>query len=348
VTERIAFVGAGAVGGSVAADLIEAGVELSVFDQWPAHVDAMRADGLAVTMPGRRVHVEVDAHHLCDLASIKPTLDIVFSAVDAYDARWVARLVEPYLASDGVLVGIQNSMTIQDHEAVVGRDRTLGCVVELSAEMFEPAVIQRNTDRAGTWIGLGELDGTVSSRAERLADMLSVAATTAVTTNIRGAKWTKLVANCMMMGPYLLFGLKEQEASRLAGMSEISARLGAEAAAVGEALGYTLEPIFGLTAEDFAGAHTPKAREAVLARALNTLLHDVGSEALNTMIQDQLRGRRTEYQNINGLVAFEGARLGVPTPASDAVTELSRQIEAGRRPMTPDNLDVLKALLSEG
>ena len=348
MTDRIAFVGVGAVGGSVAADLIESGVELQVFDQWPEHVEKMRSDGLSVTMPGHAVQVDVDAHHLCDLASIKPTFDIVFTAVDAYDARWVARLVEPYLAPDGVLVGIQNSMTIHDHEAAVGRARTVGCVVELSAEMFEPGVIKRNTDRVGTWIGLGELDGSVTPRVERLADLLSVAATTAVTSNIVGAKWTKLVANCMMMGPYLLFGLKEQEASRLPGMAAVSARLGAEAAAVGEALGYTLEPIFGLTADDFAGADTPEAREAVLARALNTLLHDVGSEALNTMIQDQLRGRRTEYQNINGLVASEGERLGIPTPASDAVTELSRQIEAGTREMTPDNLEVLQALLAEG
>lgn len=338
----IAFVGAGAVGGSVAADLIDAGIELTVVDQWPEHVEAMRRDGLRVTMPGRDVHVPVDARHLCDLASGRRTFDVVFTAVNAYDAKWVARLVEPYLASDGVLVGIQNSMTIHDHEAVVGADRTVGCVVELSAQMFEPAVIQRNTNRTGTWMAVGELDGSITRRVERLAEVLSHAATTAVTANIYGAKWTKLVTNSMMMGPFCLFGLREKAASRLPGMMEISIMLGREAAAVGEALGYELEPLFGLTPEDFAGEG-----DDVLAKALTTLLDDVGEEALNTMIQDHLKGRRSEYELINGLVARHGAELGVPTPVNDAVVELSRRIDRGQLEMSPDNLERLEALIAE-
>jgi len=342
VTDRIAFVGAGAIGGSVAADLIDAGGELVVVDQWPEHVEAMRARGLQVTMPDRTVEVPVDAHHLCDLASLKPTFDIVFTAVNAYDARWVAQLVEPYLALDGILVGIQNSMTIHDHAAIVGPERTVGCVVELSAELFDPGVIQRNTDRIGTWIAVGELDGSVTPRVERLATMLANAATTAVTANIYGAKWTKLVTNSMMMGPYCLFGLKEKEASRLPGMMDISIALGREAAAVGAALGYELEPLFGLTPEDFAGGG-----DDVLVKALNTLLDDVGERALNTMIQDHLKGRRSEYEFINGLVAERGHELGIATPASDAVVDLSRQIDRGQLEMSPDNLDRLQALLAE-
>ena len=340
--DRLAFVGAGAVGGSVAADLIDAGYAITVFDQWPDHVEAMRSEGLQVTMPGLAVRVPVDAHHLCDLASLQPVFDVVFTAVDAYDARWTARLIEPYLAADGVLVGIQNSMTVHDHAEVVGRERTVGCVVELSAEMFEPGVIKRNTDRAGTWMGLGELDGSTTPRVEAIAAMLSSAASTAVTENIYGAKWTKLVSNCMMMGPYALFGLKEQATSRLDGMMDISATLGREAATVGEALGYQLEPIFGLTADDFSGAS-----DDALRTALMRLLDDVGDDALNTMIQDQLKGRRSEFEQINGLVASEGERLGIPTPANDAVVGLSRQIDRGQLEMSVSNLDRLKALLAE-
>lgn len=340
--ESIGFVGAGAIGGSVAADLVDAGFELTVIDQWPEHVEAMRRDGVRVTMPGLEVHVPVDAHHLCDLASLKPTFDIVFTAVNAYDARWVARLVEPYLAADGVLVGIQNSMTIHDHAGVVGPERTVGCVVELSAQMFDPGVIQRNTSRVDTWMAVGELDGSVTRRVERLAHILAHAATTTVTSNIHGAKWTKLVTNSMMMGPFFLFGLREKEASRLPGMMEISIALGREAAAVGEALGYRLEPLFGLTSDDLTGAG-----DEVLARALNTLLDDVGELALNTMIQDHLKGRRSEYELINGLVAHHGARLGIPTPANHAVVELSRQIDRGRLGMSPGNLERLKALIAE-
>ena len=38
-----------------------------------AHVEKMRADGLRITMPDNDLHLEVDAHHVCDLASLKRT-----------------------------------------------------------------------------------------------------------------------------------------------------------------------------------------------------------------------------------------------------------------------------------
>jgi 2-dehydropantoate 2-reductase len=39
MNKRIALLGAGAIGGSIAADLTKAGCDVSVIDQWPAHVD---------------------------------------------------------------------------------------------------------------------------------------------------------------------------------------------------------------------------------------------------------------------------------------------------------------------
>ena len=63
----------------------------------------------------------------------------------AYDTRWMAEFIKPYLASDGLLVGVQNAMTAGTIADVVGPTRTLGCVVELSSEIFTPGIVQRNT-----------------------------------------------------------------------------------------------------------------------------------------------------------------------------------------------------------
>ena len=49
--DRIAVVGTGAIGSSVAADLTDAGHDVTMIDQWPEHVEAMRREGLRVTMP---------------------------------------------------------------------------------------------------------------------------------------------------------------------------------------------------------------------------------------------------------------------------------------------------------
>ncbi|MBI3068292.1 MAG: NAD-binding protein [Betaproteobacteria bacterium] len=49
--KKIAVLGAGAIGSSVGADLARAGYDVVLIDQWPAHVEAMKAGGLRVVMP---------------------------------------------------------------------------------------------------------------------------------------------------------------------------------------------------------------------------------------------------------------------------------------------------------
>ena len=46
---RIAFVGAGAVGGYLGGHLARLGHDVTLIDAWPAHVEAIRASGLALT-----------------------------------------------------------------------------------------------------------------------------------------------------------------------------------------------------------------------------------------------------------------------------------------------------------
>jgi 2-dehydropantoate 2-reductase len=42
VSNRIAILGCGAIGSSVGADMTDAGEDVTLIDQWPAHVDAMK------------------------------------------------------------------------------------------------------------------------------------------------------------------------------------------------------------------------------------------------------------------------------------------------------------------
>jgi 2-dehydropantoate 2-reductase len=340
VNRRIAVMGVGAIGSSVGADLVDAGEEVLLVDQWPAHVEAMRAHGLRVVMPDCDLQVAVRAMHLCDLAAERPVFDIVFLATKSYDTTWASHLIAPFLADDAVFVGLQNGMNDDTIMSIVGRSRTVASVVELSAEIYEPGFVQRDTTRTGTWFGLGELDGAITDRLREVANLLGHSAQVSVTGNILGAKWTKLVTNSMTMGPFSLFGLKNWDAAALPGMTEISLGIGRESAAVGAALGHRLEPIFGLSAEDFAGSD-----DQVLITAMRTLHRHVGKEATTATVQDHLKGRRTELEYITGTVVQKGRAVGVPTPINEAVLDLGRQIGAGTRRMDPSNLEVLKSMI---
>ena len=94
---KIALLGTGANGSCTAADLTRTGHDVTLFDQWPEHVDMMRERGLTINMPEDDIEVSVNAHHLCDLASRNETFDYVFLMPKAYDTKWMAHLIEPYL-----------------------------------------------------------------------------------------------------------------------------------------------------------------------------------------------------------------------------------------------------------
>ena len=232
MNKAIAVLGAGAIGSSAGADLTRAGFDVSIIDQWPAHVEAMKAGGLHVTRKDGDFAVPVRAFHLCEMASLNRDFDIVFLAAKSNDTRWLTEFIKPYLKEGGVLVGLQNGMNDDAIASIVGRDRTAGCVVELQAELFTPGRIQRNTTHDGTWFAVGELDGSSTPRIREIASIMGHVGRCDVTGNIYGAKWTKLIANIMTQAPFGLFGLRNYEAMALPGMQEISVKLGREALAV--------------------------------------------------------------------------------------------------------------------
>jgi 2-dehydropantoate 2-reductase len=340
MSKRIAIVGAGAIGSSIAADLTRAGESVAVFDHWPAHVEAMKADGLCVTRPDGVIRTPVEAYHLCEAAELHDGFDVVLFAAKSQDTRWLAAFIEPYLRPDGVLVGVQNGMNDGALAEVVGAERVVGCVVELSAEVFTPGVVQRNTDSRSTWFALGELDGAFTPRLRELEALMSHVGRVSPTDNIEGAKWTKLVNSSMILGPFGILGLQSYQAVQIPEVCALCAQIGLESMRVGAASGYRLEAIFGRSAEAF---DVPD--EEVVDMLLHALVHDLGASTRNArgvVLQDFLKGRRTEVAFLNGVVSRHGRERGIPTPANDAVVEVARRIERGERTHGRDNLALLQ------
>ncbi|MBI3916897.1 MAG: NAD(P)-binding domain-containing protein [Betaproteobacteria bacterium] len=334
--KRLAVLGAGAIGSNVGADLTRAGHDVTIIDQWPAQVEAMKVEGLCIQMPDEELRIPVRALHLCDLASANLEFDIVFLAVKSNDDRWCAEFIRPYLKADGVLVGTQNGMNDDTLASILGRDRVVGCAMELSAEIFTPGLVKRNTTRKTTWFAVGELDGFYTPRVKEIQSLLAHVGRCDVTNNIYGVKWTKLIANTMTMGPFGLLGLGNSEAASLPGMFDISVKLGRESLAVGAALGYRVEPIFGLRADEFAGSSDEN-----LVTAMKTLLGHV-SRGRTAPIHDHIKGRTSEMEFIPGVVARKGRELGIPTPCNEAVVEIDRKINQGQLKMDRSNFELLQ------
>ncbi len=305
MSKKIAVLGTGANGSCVSADLIDAGHDVTMIDQWAEHVETMRAKGLTIRMPERELHVEVDAHHLSDLASLNRQFDVVFLMMKAYDTRWACELIKPYLKEDGLLIGIQNAMMLDDIVDIVGPSRTLGCVVELSSEIFTPGEVQRNAPPEHTWFGLGSIHESTEGREAEIAEILQAAGTVEISPEIIAAKWMKLVVNTMCLGPFAMLGLTLYEAVKLPGMKDFALQAGTEALAVGQSIGHEIQPIFGLTEEDV------KDTNRLLEKLLDKLAADIGPAARDCVLQDHLKGRYSEVDLINGLVVDESKSWAV-------------------------------------
>jgi hypothetical protein len=193
--KRVAILGAGANGAGVGAELAAAGVDVTLIEQWPAHVEKMRADGLRIEMPDRVLEQPVTALHLCEVAEVKQPFDVVLMLMKAYDTRWAAELIKPVLAADGLLAGVQDGFTADTIAEVVGPERAIGCVIECSAMMEEPGVVERQTPPESSWFAVGSFSEATAGRESEVADLLDHAGRTEIVADIRSAKWMKLVSN---------------------------------------------------------------------------------------------------------------------------------------------------------
>jgi 2-dehydropantoate 2-reductase len=241
-----------------------------------------------------------------------------------------------------VVVDFQNG--INDHRvaAVAGRERTLGCVILISAGMYEPAHAIR-TDRGSAAFKIGEHDGSDSPRARRIAEIMSAVAPAEVTTNLWGERWSKLALNCMLNPLAGLSGLGTAEVRSELTTRRLAAHIGAEVVRVGTAVGHRIEPILGIAAKRFAEA---------AAADIETLGREIAADAQSrsggrpSMLQDVMKGRRTEIDYLNGFVAAEGRNVGIPTPFNDAVVAAFHAHRVGQLKPDPRNLEPLIRLLA--
>jgi len=335
--KKIAVLATGAIGSSIGADFTKAGYDVTLIDQWPAHVEAMKARGLRGTK-AHEFQIKVKAIHLCELANLKPQFDIVFLTSKAYDSHWLAQLIEPYLKSDGVLVSTQNSMCDEWIAPIVGAGRDIGCVVELSAEVFEPGLVQRDTDHATTRFILGELDGKITPRVQEIAQIMSGVGRVEISENIWGAKWTKLLFNTMNSSLGAIGDIKSSKMIQNPENVDFAINLGKEAVKVGTALGYSLE-LFGMTAADFISA-----ADDTLRKLLFKINSDIGPDQHTAVEQDLMKGRTSEVGGyLNGLVIRKGRETKVPTPCNEALVSVVRQVEQGKLKREPATLEMLLA-----
>jgi 2-dehydropantoate 2-reductase len=291
--------------------------------------------------------VKVNTLHLTEvqnLAKQRP-IDIALISVKSYDTIWAATMIRQYLAADGYAASMQNCINEERLASVMGWGRTLGIIVGggVGVDLYEPGHIRRGYARRPdtTAFYVGEPSGRITRRARELAAIMHDVDNAKATDNLWGERWTKLCVNAMRNGVSAATGMGGNERDRHDAVRRVCIRLGGETVRVGQALGYRLGKVGVLDPEKLARA--AESDRAALDEIESQMLAGAeggGRAAYQrpSMAQDMAKGRRTEIELMNGFIADEGARAGVPAPTNAMITRQVLRVERGEIPPRPENV----------
>jgi 2-dehydropantoate 2-reductase len=320
------------------------GHDVTLIDPWPEHIESIKHNGIHLSGTQGEHTVRVKALHLHEVQNLhKQPVDIAFICTKSYDTEWATMMIKQYLAPTGFVVSLQNSINEERIASIVGWGKTVGCIAStIGVDAYKAGHVMRTQQPGGstyTIFRVGEVHGRITPRIEEVAEMLRTIDSVKVTTNLWGERWTKLTMNSMGNGISACTGLNSKGMTELEAPRRLSIRLGGEAIRVGQALGYELESIRGMPHEKWirAGEGDPAALEEVEGVMLAGMKR-MTDEGRPSTGQDMLKGRRTEIEFINGLVAAKGQEVGIPAPTHAALVQVVQRVERGEIDASPDNI----------
>ena len=298
---RVAVVGAGAVGGYFGGLLARAGAPVIMIGR-PAFVEAVRKNGLVLDTLEFQENVRVGAS--TEMAALAGAEVVLFS-VKTTDNAATASAIAPLLASDALVLSMQNGVDNVEQIRAAARIEALPSVVYVAASVPQPGSVRH--------VGRGDLVvGPKNAKTDQLASLFSRAKIPCrISENIEGELWTKLVWNCALNA---VSALGRAKYGQIAGSADA---WNVVRAAVDEVLA-----VARAAHVDPPGLEDSKAALAGAFQVATQM-----AEALSSTAQDLNRGKRTEIDSLNGYVSRRGAELGVPTPVNQALYALVKLAE---------------------
>lgn len=324
--------GAGGLGGIVAATLTEVGAAVTAVSTNPAIRDAVDRAGYRVVDDGEERVVRgwvspapEGRYDLCILATQPPNVEEA------------AATALPHLAEDARVVVLQNGLCEERIAAIVGEARVIGAIVAWGAAMPEPGRYERT---AAGGFQIGRLAGAPDADTRRVAELLESVGPTTLTANLRGARWSKLALNCAVSALGTIAGERLGPLVRVRRYRRLALEIMTEVVAVARAEGIALEKVAGTLDLDWIAlsAADREATASVGLTAKHALLLAVGlryRRMRSSMLAAIERGRTPAIDFLNGEIVARGRQRGLSTPVNarvcDAVWAIARGEQASSR-----------------
>ena len=308
---KIAVLGAGALGCAMGSCLSEAGHEVWLINRRADHVQAMNRHGLTMRIAGADRQIPVRAACTAqEMAAQTGAADLVVVLVKSFHTQQAISSATSIVGPNTVVLSLQNGLGHEDVlAAVVGREKVVAGKTYAGGVMLGPGHIIRGTEGKETHIG--ELDGRVTERVRRIAEVFNAAGLiTHISDNIMGTMWDKLLVN---VATGALSGITHLTYGDLYQVPEVKA---CALAAVKEAMDVAQASGIRLSVSN---PEEPWTRAAA----------GLPAEFKASMLQSLEKGSITEVDYVNGSVVRWGQKCGVPTPVNRTLVACLKGIERG-------------------
>ncbi|MGK7870106.1 ketopantoate reductase family protein [Falsiroseomonas sp. E2-1-a20] len=337
VQDPILVWGAGAIGGTVGAHLVQAGHPVVFCDVAADHVAAIAdpARGLVIEGPVAQLRITAPA---ATPEAVQGVFRRVFLCVKTHDTEAACRQLLPHLAPDGYVLSLQNGLCERVIAEVCGTGRTLGAFVNFGADWLEPGRILYGNRGA---VVVGELDGTTTPRVQALHALLreTFEPDAVLTPNIWGYLWGKLAYSSLLYAQ----GLAEKGIADTLARTELLPLVRAlcgEVIAVARAEGVTPLGFNGFAPDAFG----PGGTEAAARRSMQAMeaFNRPNAKTHSGVWRDLwVRRRATPADAQIGAVPPIGRTHGLAWPTLERLIAMIHDCERGTRPMSDDNLTEL-------
>jgi len=328
--------GAGGIGGIVAATLMEVGSAVTAVST----NEQIRA---AVDKAGFRVTDDGEERTVRGWVSPGPEgkYDLAILATQPPNVEDAARTALPHLMEDARVVVLQNGLCEDRVGAIVGPEKVVGGIVAWGASMPEPGRYERT---AAGGFQLGRMDGAIDSDLRRIGELLEAIGPVTLTKNLRGARWSKLALNCAVSAMGTIAGEKLGPLVRQRRYRRLALEVMTEAVLVAKAEGVTLEKVSGtLDLEWIALTESDRnATASVALTAKHALILAVGlryRRMRSSMLAAIERGRTPAIDFINGEIVKLGKKHGISTPFNARIVDTVWDIAKGKQKSSRDLLD---------
>jgi 2-dehydropantoate 2-reductase len=333
---RILVMGAGGIGGIVAATLTEVGSAVTA-------VTTNTAIRAAVDTSGYRVTDEAEERVVRGWISAAPegSYDLCILATQPPNVEDAALTALRHLADDARVVVLQNGLCEERVASIVGAERVIGAIVAWGASMPIPGRYER-TAHGGFALGrlLGELDDDI----RRVAELFEAIGPVTLTRNLQGARWSKLALNCAVSALGTIAGERLGPLVRVRRYRRLALEIMTEVVAVAKAEEIQLEKIAGTLDLEWVAltAADRLASASVSLTAKHALLLAVGlryRRMRSSMLAAIERKRTPAIEFLNGEIVSRGKKHGIATPINARIVETVWSIAKGTLTSSRETLD---------